>query len=141
MDYFFELFLLFTSSLIAATLFPAGSELVLTGLHLQGKFNVWLLIFIATFGNVLGSCINYFLGRFLIKFKNRKWFPVRGSAITKSTKLFQKRGVFVLLFAWLPIIGDPLTLIAGIFRVSIPLFLILVTIGKLARYVALVLIF
>jgi membrane protein YqaA with SNARE-associated domain len=132
---------LFFSSLLAATIFPAQSEAVLVGLHLTGKYSAALLIFIATLGNVLGACINWLLGRYLEYFKQRRWFPVKQAALDKAARTYQRYGVWSLLFSWVPIIGDPLTVIAGLLRTPFPLFLLLVTIGKLARYVAVVVAF
>ncbi len=132
-----DMMLLFASSLLAATLLPAQSEAVLAGLYLAGKNNSLTLLIVATTGNVLGSCINWFLGRYLIHFQDRKWFPIKADSIDKSSRFYEKWGVWTLLLAWLPIIGDPLTLIAGIFRTNFFLFLLLVTIGKTLRYAVL----
>jgi len=129
-----ELVILFASALLAATIFPAQSEMVLAGLHVAGNYSKWLLLIVATTGNVLGSVINWLLGRYLIHFQDRKWFPIKGRALDKSAAIYQKYGVWTLLLAWMPFIGDPLTLVAGIFRTNILLFLILVTIGKAGRY-------
>lgn len=133
-----DLTLLFATSLLAATIVPAQSEAVLAGLHMSGKYSPTLLVAVATCGNVLGACINWLLGRYIEHFKNRRWFPVKESALDKAATMYQRYGVWSLLLAWVPIIGDPLTVIAGILRTPFALFLLLVTIGKLARYVAIV---
>jgi membrane protein YqaA with SNARE-associated domain len=133
-----DLIALFFSAFLAATLFPAQSEIVLVGLALAGKHNIFLLLLITTIGNVLGSLLNWFLGYYSIKFKDRKWFPLKPKKLEKYSKIYQKWGVWSLLFAWLPIVGDPLTLIAGVFRVNIWLFLLMVTIGKAARYLVII---
>lgn len=130
MDYLF----LFLSAFLAATIFPAQSEIILVSLATQGNHSVTSLFLVATFGNVLGSLVNWLLGFYLMKFKDRKWFPVKKSALSKAEKTYEKYGVWSLLFAWLPIVGDPLTLIAGVFKTNIWLFLALVTIGKALRY-------
>jgi membrane protein YqaA with SNARE-associated domain len=132
------LLLLFASSLLAATLLPGQSEAVLARLALAGGYSLVVLIMVATFGNVLGSCINWLLGRYLEHFKDRRWFPVKKSALDKAAQMYQQYGIWTLLLAWVPFIGDPLTVIAGVLRTSFPLFLLLVTIGKLARYVVVV---
>lgn len=124
---------LFFISLLAATLFPAGSEVLIVALAANGE-NVWTLWLVATSGNTLGSVINYFLGHYLLHFQNRKWFPVKPHQLEKSQHWFQKYGVWSLLFAWLPIIGDPLTLVAGIMRVKFWIFLLLTMMGKGVRY-------
>jgi membrane protein YqaA with SNARE-associated domain len=133
-----DLILLFAASFLAATIFPAQSEAVLAGLHVTGVYSPAVLIAVATFGNVLGACINWLLGRYLEHFKHRRWFPVKEAALDKAARTYQRYGVWSLLFSWVPIIGDPLTVIAGLLRTPFPLFLLLVTIGKLARYVAVV---
>jgi membrane protein YqaA with SNARE-associated domain len=129
-----DLTILFSSSLIAATIFPAQSELILAALLVAGNHNHLLLLLIATLGNVLGSLINWFLGAYFMKFQDRKWFPIKSCKIEKYTEIYRKRGAWLLLFAWIPIIGDPITLIAGMSRVNIWLFLLLVAIGKAGRY-------
>lgn len=138
MNHFYELGSLFALSFLAATIFPAQSELVLAGLHLTGKYTSFLLVGIATLGNVLGACVNWLLGYYLMRFKDRKWFPIKERMLAKATYFYQKWGVWVLLLSWVPIIGDPLTLVAGIFRTNFFLFFVLVTLGKVARYIAVV---
>ena len=129
-----DLILLFASSFIAATIFPAGSEVVLATLNITGDHDKFLLLTIATAGNVLGALVNWFIGYYLIKFKDKKWFPLKKKQLKKYSGIYQKWGVWSLLLAWLPFIGDPLTVMAGIFKTNIWLFLLLVTIGKASRY-------
>ena len=108
MDYL----LLFTSALLAATLIPAQSEAVLVGLLLNGQGAFWLLIAVATLGNTLGSVINWWLGRYLEHFQDKRWFPVKAASLARAQQWFQHYGWGVLLLSWLPIIGDPLTVVA-----------------------------
>lgn len=129
---------LFAAALLAATILPAQSEVVLAGMHVAGTHSTLTLLVVATAGNVLGSVVNWLLGRYLIHFRDRRWFPVKAPLIDRATAWYQKWGVWSLLLAWAPFIGDPLTLVAGILRENIWIFLVLVTIGKSARYVALV---
>lgn len=129
---------LFLASFLAATILPAQSELVLAGLHTAGLYNRWLLVAIATAGNVLGSTANWALGRYLVHFQDRPWFPVKPAVVERATGWYRRFGVWSLLLAWVPVIGDPLTLVAGILRVDLRLFLLAVTAGKAARYAALV---
>lgn len=133
-----DLWILFAASFLAATLFPAQSEAVLAGLTLHGAHSSSVLVAVATLGNVLGACLNWLLGRTLMQFKERAWFPIKERNLLRAENIFKRFGVWTLLFSWLPFIGDPITFIAGIFRVNIILFLILVTAGKLARYIAVV---
>ncbi|MGA1859743.1 YqaA family protein [Brevundimonas sp. HT1-5] len=129
---------LFLVALVAATIFPAQSELLLAGLHASGNYHDGLLILVATVGNVAGSTINWALGRYLMHFQDRRWFPVSRPLVERATGWYQRFGVWSLLLAWVPVIGDPLTLVAGILRVDLRLFLLLVTVGKLGRYVVLI---
>jgi membrane protein YqaA with SNARE-associated domain len=130
--------MLFAAAFLAATIFPAQSEAVLMGLHLNGNHDAFLLVLVATTGNVLGSCVNWLLGRYLVHFKDRRWFPIKEAALNRATRTYQHYGAWTLLFAWVPFIGDPLTVAAGFLRMHILPFILLVTIGKAARYIAIV---
>lgn len=126
---------LFFSALIASTLFPMGSEVVLIALLNQGH-NVLLLWLIATLGNTLGSCINYAIGYWAAGYVMQKHQDSR--SWRRGQHLYNRYGIWSLLFAWLPIIGDPLTLVAGLARTRFIVFLLLVTVGKGARYAVLI---
>jgi membrane protein YqaA with SNARE-associated domain len=130
-----DMALLFFASFLAATLIPAQSEGLLAALHMAG-YGAVLLVLVATTGNVLGSCVNWLIGRYALHFKDRKWFPVSEAKLAKASHSYKRFGVWTLLFAWVPIIGDPLTLVAGIMRTPALIFVALVTIGKAARYIA-----
>jgi len=129
---------LFLSALVAATLVPAQSELLLVALNASGSYDTAALLLVATAGNVLGSLLNWAAGRYLMHFRDRRWFPVGPRQVERATAWFNRFGVWSLLFAWVPLVGDPLTLVAGILRVDLRLFLLLVTLGKAGRYAALV---
>lgn len=131
---------LFFSAFIAATLFPAGSEAVLVGLLLNGDLPVTQLLLIATLGNVLGSVVNWGLGRGIERFKGRSWFPVRPTTLARAQAWYQRYGKWSLLLSWAPVIGDPLTIAAGLMRERLSVFLILVTIAKFGRYLVLTLV-
>ena len=126
--------LLFTISLLAATILPFSSELTFGGLILTSNYNNLLLLIVASLGNILGSAVNWTLGFYSKNLATKKWFPFKDEQIEKSSGWFNKFGKWSLLFAWVPIIGDPLTLVAGLLRVKFLEFLILVTIGKVSRY-------
>lgn len=130
-----EYLALFFSALIAATLFPMGSELVLIALVEQGR-SFALLWLVATVGNSLGSCINYALGYLASDYIEQKY--QHGKSWQQAQNLYNRYGVWSLLFAWLPIIGDPITLIAGLAQTNFRLFVVLVVIGKGARYAFLI---
>lgn len=130
-------FILFGSSFLAATVLPFYSEVILFAL-IKGGGNPVMLVTVASIGNTLGAVVNWLLGLYLLHFQDRKWFYFKKSEIEKAQKWFQHFGIWSLLFAWLPIGGDALTLIAGIMRVKLWVFLVLVGFGKTARYIAVV---
>ena len=130
--------ILFISAFASATLLPLGSEALLI-YNIKEGFNIYALLLIATFGNVLGSILNYYLGlkgeEYLVN-KNL----VKEKYIESSKKYFDRFGSFSLLFGWLPIIGDPITFIAGVLRYDFRKFLVLVIISKFSRYLFIALI-
>ena len=121
-------------SFLAATILPLSSEVTLISLLGISEYNSSILIGTASLGNILGSVFNWLLGFYLFKYINKKWFPFKKSQINTASVRFRKFGVWSLLFAWVPIIGDPLTFVAGILKVNFLLFLFLVSIGKISRY-------
>ena len=129
--------LLFASAFLAATILPFYSEVVLFTLLREGGDPV-ALVAVATLGNTLGAVVNWALGRYLLHFQDRRWFYFSGQQIEKAQRWYGRYGFWSLLFAWLPIGGDALTLIAGIMKVRLWLFLLLVGSGKGLRYVSVV---
>ena len=121
------------SAFISATLLPFGSELVLVGLLTQG-YPALVLWGIATAFNTLGSVLNWYLGRQLLLFQHKSWFMFKPNQIEQASVQFQRWGLPSLLLAWLPVIGDPMTLVAGVLRVSLFWFVLLVGLGKGLRY-------
>jgi len=131
-------FQLLIISFLAATILPLSSELVLSTMLLTDSFDKYLLLVVASFGNIFGSSVNWYLGKKILIFKDKKWFPVNEKQIAKSEMYFKKYGIWSLLLAWVPIIGDPLTVIAGILRVNFFTFLLLVSFSKTSRYIFLI---
>ena len=125
---------LFFISFFAATILPVSSELTLFGMLAMNSYSNALLLLFASLGNILGSCVNWYLGIHFIKFKDKKWFPFSDKQIKKSSFWFQKYGYWSLLFAWVPFVGDPLTFVSGTVKINFIKFLILVSIGKITRY-------
>ena len=125
---------LFFISFLAATVLPFSSELTLAGLISTSNYDNLLLLVVASFGNVLGSVFNWGLGFYARNLTIKKWFPIKETQIKRSSKWFSKFGKWSLLFAWLPIVGDTLTFVAGLLRVIFLDFIILVAIGKVSRY-------
>jgi len=125
---------LFLASFLAATILPFSSEVVL-GYLLTHDFSPYLTVFTATTGNVLGAVVNYGLGVLGSRVFLNKVLGISTLEIGKAENRFKKYGVFSLLFAWVPIIGDPLTVAAGILKINFIVFLLLVSMGKFLRYV------
>ena len=132
---------LFFISFLAATILPFSSELTLAGLISTSNYDNLLLLVVASFGNVLGSVFNWSLGFYSRNFTTKKWFPFKETQIERSSKWFSKFGKWSLLFAWVPIVGDPLTFVAGLLRVRFLDFIILVAIGKVSRYLIICLLY
>ncbi len=131
----FSYFQLLIISFLAATILPFSSEVVLTTMYLSNSFETYLLLIFASIGNILGSITNWYLGKKITIFQDRKWFPVSPDQLNRSRKYFQKYGLWSLLLAWVPVIGDPLTLLAGVLKVRFGIFFLLVSISKISRYV------
>ena len=139
MEYFAELGYtgLFVAALLAATVLPLSSEVVLSALLLAG-LSPASLVAVATTGNVLGALVNYALGYWASYTVVKKWLRISDADFCRTRQRFERYGLFSLLFAWVPFVGDPLTLIAGVLRISLIWFLVLVTIGKCLRYMVVV---
>ncbi len=99
------------AALLSATVFPFQSELVLLGMLLAEHYQVWLLVLAASLGNILGSCVNWLLGRFIARFEGRRWFPITKEQVAKAERWYHRYGRWSLLLSWVPIIGDPLTIL------------------------------
>lgn len=128
---------LFLSAFFAATIFPAQSELVLLYLLQDRSNSVVLLLLVATVGNVLGAVMNYGLGYYVHRFKDRRWFPASLQQLEKAQRAYARWGRYSLLASWVPIIGDPITVVAGVLRDRFTVFLALVTVAKAGRYLVL----
>ncbi len=132
-----SLFGLFLAALMAATILPLQSEAALVALLVAGTHSVWLLVAIAGLGNVLGSVVNWLIGRGVERFRDRRWFPVNPAALDRAQGWYRRYGKWSLLLSWAPVVGDPLTVVAGLAREPFPVFLALVTVAKVGRYVVL----
>ena len=126
---------LFISSFLSSTILPGHSEITLTTLFLLEKYSQFLLIFFASLGNILGSIVNWFLGLYITKFINKSWFPFSKKQLDKASSWYLKYGKWSLFLCWVPIIGDPLTIVAGMFRFPLIIFIIIVSISKVLRYI------
>ncbi|RXJ85014.1 YqaA family protein [Arcobacter cloacae] len=130
--------ILFISAFLSATLLPFGSEALLI-YNISVGYDIYLLLFFATLGNSLGSILNYYLGlkgeEYLIEKK-----LLKEKYIDISKRYFDKYGFLTILFAWVPIIGDPITFIAGVLKYDFKKFVILIIISKFSRYLFIALI-
>lgn len=127
---------LFVVAFVAASLLPAQSELVFASLLVAGDYDPLMLLLTATAGNTLGSLTNWLLGRFLEHFRDRKWFPFNAAAIERAECWYARWGKWSLLLSWAPVVGDVLTLAAGMMRLKVAVFLPLVILAKGGRYLA-----
>ncbi|RRW17863.1 DedA family protein [Stutzerimonas stutzeri] len=125
---------LFLAAFGAATLLPMQSEAVLAGLLLTERYAAWELVALASLGNVLGSLVNWLLGRYVEHFRHKRWFPVNERQLARAQASYHRYGRWTLLLSWVPIIGDPLTLVAGVMREPLWSFLLIVSLAKTGRY-------
>ncbi|MDG4897145.1 DedA family protein [Mesorhizobium sp. WSM4976] len=127
---------LFLTAFAAATILPLQSEAVLVGLLLAGTHSPAALVLVATIGNVLGSVVNWLLGRGIDRFRDHKWFPAKPAALDHAAARYHRWGRWSLLLSWAPFIGDPLTVMAGVLREPLWSFIAIVTLAKAGRYLA-----
>ena len=127
---------LFISAVLSATLVPGSSELVFAGLIILYPDLTLSLYLTATLGNTLGVLVNWYLGYWLSRFADKRWFPVSAERLTQASSRLHRYGSWLLLLSWIPILGDALTVAAGVIRIGLVRFLVLVAAGKAVRYAA-----
>jgi membrane protein YqaA with SNARE-associated domain len=128
-----DLAFLFISAFAASTILPMSSEVVLGALAVAGATDVWLLLAVATAGNTLGAVVNWGIGRYASTWRTRlPW--LKEARFERACRWFNRWGIWCLLLSWLPVVGDPLTLVAGLLRTAFVPFVLLVLIGKASRY-------
>lgn len=127
---------MFSTAFLAATVLPMQSEAVLAGLIAADAAALWLLLAVATAGNVLGACVNWWLGLQAERFRDRKWFPLNAAQLQRAQESYRRWGRWSLLLSWVPVIGDALTVMAGVMRERFVVFVGLVTLAKFGRYLA-----
>ena len=126
---------LFLVALAAGSILPLQSEAALVAALASGEASTVPAVAAASAGNVAGATLNYALGRAIERFKDRRWFPLGAGALERGCAWYRRFGRWTLLLSWVPVVGDPLTVAAGVFRESLPTFLLLVAIAKTGRYV------
>ena len=124
------------SAFTSATLLPGTSEAVLAAMQVAGVASPLTLLAVASIANIIGSCVNWLMGRYLAHFSDRKWFPISRAQMQKASAWYARFGWPSLLLSWVPIIGDPLTVVAGLLRTPFVVFVIVVALAKTARYAA-----
>jgi len=130
------LFGLFAAAFLSATLVPGSSEAALAAALASGQAELVPALIVATLGNTLGSCVNWALGLYVAHWRGHRFFPVKEKDFARYEALYQKYGLWSLLASWVPIIGDPLTVMAGLFRTPMRLFIPIVAFAKFVRYLA-----
>jgi membrane protein YqaA with SNARE-associated domain len=126
---------LFLLSFLASTLIPLGSEWLLVAM-LLARYDPTRVVAVATAGNYLGALTSYAIGLYGGEFLKLRVLRMDDRATLKAERFYGRFGSYSLLFSWLPIVGDPLCLVGGVFRVRLLRFSLLVFSGKLARYAA-----
>jgi membrane protein YqaA with SNARE-associated domain len=134
-----DLTFLFISALAASTILPMSSEVVLGALAVSGATDVWLLLAVATAGNTLGAVVNWGIGLYASTWRTRLHW-LEEAKFERACRWFNRWGIWCLLLSWLPVVGDPLTLVAGALRTAFVPFVLLVALGKAARYIFVLLI-
>jgi membrane protein YqaA with SNARE-associated domain len=129
-------FSLFSVAFLAATLLPVQSEAALAGLLAFSQEPWWALLAVATLGNTLGAVVNWALGLGVERFQGRRWFPASPAQLEKAKYYYLRYGRWCLFFSWIPIVGDAFTVLAGVLKERLWIFVMIVGAGKLARYVA-----
>jgi len=133
-DLIWPLVALFLLAFSAATLLPGGSEAGLLAMASLSQYSSLILLLVASAGNILGSVLNYGLGGLALHYQDRTWFPVSTGQLSEAQVWFSRWGQWSVLLAWVPIIGDPITVAAGVLRMRFDLFVLLVSISKTLRY-------
>ncbi len=128
---------LFLIAFAAATILPVQSELVLVGLMLAGQQPWPALVAVASIGNILGSVVNWGLGRSVLRFQDKRWFPASKETLVRAETWYKRFGKGTLLLSWAPVIGDSITVMAGVLREPLWSFILIVGLAKTLRYLVL----
>ena len=121
------------AAFIAGSFFPFSSEAVMLGLLATG-LDGWLLIVYGSIGNILGSMLNYSVGRLGRLEWIERYLHVKQRDLDRAQRFMAGRGAWMGFFAFLPIIGSAITILLGFMRANIPISLLSIAIGKFLRY-------
>ena len=135
LDFFFQLgyFGLFIVSFLGASLLPLSTEAFVLGMPTVG-YNVWIVTIVAIVGNYLGNIFNYFVGMKGSDFVFSRYVKIDPKTWARAERTYDRFGPLALFFSWVPIIGDPLTAVAGALHMNLGTFTFWVLLGKLVRY-------
>lgn len=133
-----ELAFLAAVAFLSATLIPLGSEAVVVTMVLDNSAPMLAVFGIASVANTLGACVNWWLGQHLLVYQHKRWFPVKARELARAQTWFQRYGMWSLLFVWMPLVGDGITVVAGVMKARFAAFVVLTLIGKSARYAAVI---
>ncbi len=124
----------FVGGILAGSVLPLNSEIVMAALYVTGLDPVWLIVW-GTLGNFLGSVINYSIGRMGKMVWVERYLKIKREKLDRAQRWVSKYGAWVGLLSWIPLLGSAITVTLGLMRSNIPLTFIAIFIGKLARYV------
>jgi membrane protein YqaA with SNARE-associated domain len=130
----FGYFGLLVASFLAASVLPFSSEAFVAVMPSLG-YDSWIILCVATLGNYLGALTNYSLGRWGARYIFTTIVKVRPETQERSRRIFGRWGAPALILSWVPVIGDPLTFVAGMLKTNLAAFTFWVVLGKAARYV------
>jgi membrane protein YqaA with SNARE-associated domain len=125
------------AAFLAGSFFPFSSEAVLVGLMATG-LDPWILMVYGTIGNVLGSIVNYGVGRLGKMEWIEKYLHVKKKRLEKTRRFMAGRGAWMGFFAFLPVLGSAITIALGLMRANIVITFIAITLGKIFRYIILI---
>lgn len=127
---------LFLISFLAASIIPLSSEVFVLAMPPLG-YNIWLVGIVATLGNYAGALTNYYIGLKGTDIAIGRWFEIKPDSWKRAANFYERWGPVALFFSWVPFLGDPLTAVAGAFKMHLGTFTFWVIIGKGIRYVVL----
>ena len=122
------------AAFLAGSFFPFSSEAVMVGLMATG-LDAWQLMI---YGTILGSCVNYGIGRMGKLEWIEKYLHVKKKDMDKAERFMAGRGAWMGFFAFLPVLGSAITILLGLMRANMVISLVSISLGKLFRYLILI---
>lgn len=125
------------AAFMAGSFFPFSSEAVMVGLMAAG-LNPWVLMIYGTVGNVMGSVVNYCIGRLGKEEWFEKYLHVKPESMDKARRFMRGHGAWMGFFAFIPLLGSAITILLGLMRANPVITFIAITLGKIFRYIVLI---